>query len=57
MDSMTRYSAGWVLNDTALETFIFSFIATWLSPFWSSMEGKGDQAFNHSEFLAVTDWL
>lgn len=50
MDSKTRYSAGLVCADTSLKKSNFSFTTTWLSPFWSSINVRGDQAFNHTEF-------
>lgn len=50
MDSKTRYSAGLVCADTSLKNAIYSFTTTWLSPFWSPINVKDDQAFIDTEF-------
>ena len=50
MDASSRYSAGDVVDTTAMKQAIASFESLWISPFWTPKTVLYDQAFENGEF-------
>ena len=50
MDVSTRYSAGAVVESTAMTEAIEEFETTWIKPFWSPGAVQGDKAFDNATF-------
>ncbi len=50
MDSATRYSAGAVVPDTAMDSAITSLESLWISPFWAFDAVLYDPAFKNDKF-------
>lgn len=53
MDAQTRYSAGLLYPELALESTMNSFRTVWLRPFWSPNETQGGEAFFHDAFTKM----
>lgn len=51
MDSKARLSAGIICDDTSLSHAIYALQSGWLTPLWTPKSIRGDDAFNHTQFI------
>lgn len=55
MDSYSRYSAGDVVDTTAMHHAVSIFESMWITPFWTPSTVLFDQAFDNDEFKSYLD--